>query len=280
MALSYFFSKHSFAPLIGNRKLETVVELYNLFEITKDQHFDNVGIFVSIGGGALIKTSGSNDQQYPPLMRKWRQVHPLNSCIIIIVIDPEMEKYPPSEPYNVPIGANLPRTKKNKYFEGQLCDYWSNDPNYNNVYHNQTLNIHIVSIGGAYYDFVDHYIDFTKPAIDGKELLPYLNHKAIENNWFLYVNNFTGDDIENIYAWCTNATPLIKSNLSHIVYGDADNKSKCLPDMASSISTFAFFEDNKKIRIFNIHNHLNELSSLKFLKEYCIQQRLLMNQES
>lgn len=255
-------------PLIGDLTFNTVeqIEEFVQFSLSKQVY---TGIYVSIGGSTTIKPSPSSDQQYPALLKKWKSLDKMHSQLIIIIIDPELEKFPPAEPFYVEMNTLLPRTKNGNYFLGQLNISWNYDPTFNNVYHNYTDNVHIISIAASYFDFSKNYIDFSKPTIDGTILLPFLNHHAMVNDWFLYVNNYTGSDIQNIAEWCKTIQPELHEHTSHIIYGDCCQKSECLPDITSFQLNYPLMQrENGKVYIFNaIENTKYDLISLKYLRE-------------
>ena len=261
------FLINSNRPLTGESTLNSIEQIEQFVQLMLSKQV-YAGIYVSIGGSTTIKPSPLSDQQYPVLLRKWKSLDKMRSTLIIIIIDPELEKFAPAEPFSVEINTLLPRTKNGNYFSGQLNRSWNYDPTFNNVYHNYNDNVHIISIAASYFDFNKNYIDFSKPTIDGTILLPFLNHHAMRNDWFLYVNNYTGSDIQNIAEWCKIIQPELREHISHIIYGDCCNKSECLPDMTSFQLNYPLIErEDGKICIFNaVENNKYDLNSLKYLR--------------
>lgn len=157
----------------------------------------------------------------------------------------------------------------------RLGEEWEVDKYDNNIYHNDTSNIHVYACRFCATHVSDynrdelmknnhradllHYVDITK-------FLDTLNELAIKNKWFVLYHDFTGRDINPI---ANHYDDFLGDHRNHIVYGIGMRQDGgCYIDLRKPECDFYYTWSNDSIEVLNPFMYEGKLKELIQLTKY------------
>lgn len=211
----------------------------------------NTVIYISIGSACITKSYDMNkqlwtviegrDQQSPPFIDDIKNKYPKTNFHIWL-LDPAIE----SPPF-----ITCDKTS----IIPKLDDKWvqKDSHTYENLY--ESITVYSFKNKITYYN---NYMNFSDGIISNLinigSFFDKLNSYAINNDWFVVVQDYSGNDINRI-AYYYDLKPYIIQHRDHIIYGlGSRTENSCLINLTKPQYRFRFInkdETNNKIKVFN-----------------------------
>ncbi len=146
--------------------------------------------------------------------------------------------------------------QRNKILIMGTC--FKTDNEYVTSYENPYTNITVYSFSYYISHTIDRYSD--EKYIDATSFLDELNRLAIQNHWFVVVNDFSGRIMNNLAEYYDQS---LIDHKNHIVYSIGMRiDGGCFLDLLNPICNFVFNHSGKGITVFNPFNYEDDYCKL------------------